>query len=435
MNAADTMCSHKRIELNPAAVMFALGRNEKRNYIISLTVALCEPVEAAFLQAALEKAVQKYPYFFIQIIKRGNQLFAEPIKGLPKVKEKASLNCLQIQCGEQNCEAQVTYFENTIILEYFHAISDGKGGIEFLLLLTAEYLSLKYCDESIVNSISASPLQEQITNGYRICATGLATAKKSGIAYKIRDTQESGSLVNGTIFRLSTTQIRRLSKEQKVSVTEYIAALLCMGIWNIQQESSNNRGHKKIRLTVPVNLRTRFPCHTLQNFSLNVYPEIDPTIDRFQLSDICGKIQQYMKTALDPKRLAGRCGLCNLAANSPVINVLPLHLKKRIVQSVLDFPLTGSSLTFSNLGSVFLPPTMRAFVTDIGVVFSPKPESPYSCTLISLEDTMNLSFLRTIKLPLLEKELEQLFYQFNISYKKTVVGANKEVGANGRVFG
>lgn len=301
--------------------------------------------------------------------------------------------------------------------------------------LTAEYLSLKYRDESIVNGISGCPLFEQITNGYQACAAGLVTTKKSGIAYKIKGKQETGSLVNGTIFRLSTSQIRGLSKEQGASVTEYIAALLCMGIWNIQQESTNSRGRRKIRLAVPVNLRTRFSCRTLQNFSLNVYPEIAPAIDQPQLSDICGKIHQYMKTALDPKRLAGRCGLCNLAANSPVIEVLPLHIKKRIVQGVLDFPLTGSSMTFSNLGAVALPPTMRTFITDMGVVFSPKPESPYSCTLISLEDTMNLSFLRTIKLPLLEKELEQLFCQFNISYKKAVVGANKEVGANGRVFG
>lgn len=435
MNAADIMCCYKKIKLNPAAMMFALGRNEKRNYNIRLTVALCEPVEAMFLQAALERAAQKHPYFFIHIIKKRNQLFAEPIKGIPKVKEKASINSLQIQHGEQNCEAQVTYFENTIILEYFHAITDGKGGIEFLLLLTAEYLSLKYCDESIVNSIPASPLQEQITNGYQICASGLATAKKSGIAYKIKGTQESGNLVNGTIFQLSTTQIRRLSKEQNASVTEYIAALLCMGLWSIQQGSSNSCENKKIRLAVPVNLRTRFSCQTLQNFSLNVYPEIEPATCWFQLSDICRKIQQDMKTALDPKRLAGRCGLCNLAANSPVIRVLPLSLQKHIVKSVLNFPLTGSSMTFSNLGTVFLPPAMRAYITDFGVVFSPKPESPYSCTLVSLEDTMNLSFLRTIKLPLLEKEIEQLFCQFNISYKKTVIEADKEVEANGRVFG
>ena len=231
-----------------------------------------EPIEAAFLQPALEKSIEKYPYFFIRILDKKNRLFAMPVISTPTVKEKHSPAYLQIR-NWQECEAQVTYLGNTIILEYTHAVSDGKGGQDFLLFLTAEYISLKYQDKAVLNDIPAISLQKLTQDGYFAFAKSLATAKKAGVAYRIKGTPQAGNSVNITTYRLSAVQIRQSAKEQHASITEYMAAMLFMGIYGIQQKEHTKQRYKKIRLTVPVNLRTRFSCCTMRNFSLNVYPE------------------------------------------------------------------------------------------------------------------------------------------------------------------
>lgn len=424
MKATDMIGSHKIFELDPAATMFALGRNEKRKYVICLSITLQEPIEKAFLQTALEKSIEKYPFFFIRIVNRKNRLFAIPIVNTPVVKQKNSPDLLQIR-DFQKCEAQVTYLGNTIILEYSHAVSDGKGGLDFLLFLTAEYISLKYQNKAVLNGIPAIPLQEQTEDGYCAFAKSLSTAKKAGVAYRIKGTPQAGNSVNITTYRLSVAQIRQSAKEQHASITEYMAAALCLGIHSIQQKEQTKQRYKKIRLTVPVNLRTRFPCCTMRNFSLNVYPEIDPAKDRMTLTDICGKVHAYMSEAVEINQLSGRCGLYSMAAYSRIMKLLPLKCKRQLVQTVLNFPLTGSSMTFSNMGVVDLSKEMEPYILDITVTFSTKPEAPYSCSILSLGDTVNLTLLRTIKEPLLENELDRLFFALNIS-KKHISTGDKE---------
>lgn len=414
------------LELDPASTMFVLGRTEKRNYLIRLSITLFEPVEKDFLQISLEKTIQKYPYFFIRIVKKQNRLFTVPAKDIPEVTEKSPLDCLKLQGQSENCEAQVTYFDKTIILEYSHVVSDGKGGMEFLLSLTAEYLSLKYHERSIANSRPVIPICEQTVNGYKTHAKGLCGQKKSGIAYKIKGTPVPSSFVHITAFQLPVDVIKRRAKEQQVSVTEYMAALLCMGIWNIQQKAQRNQKCKKIRLAVPVNLRTRFPCNTMRNFVLNVYPEINSQTNTLNLPAVCKQIHQYMKNATDMKQLSGRCTSSTFVCDSFLMDIMPLSIKKRIVRTTLDFPFTGSSMTFSNLGVITLPSEMRSHIMDFGIVFSAKPETPYSCSLISLDEAMNLTFLRTIKEPLLEFQLEQILRKLNINYKKTIISNSRE---------
>lgn len=144
------------------------------------------------------------------------------------------------------------------------------------------------------------------------------------------------------------------------------------------------------------------------------------------LTDICEKIHAYMREAVETNQLSGRCGLYGIAAYSKVMRILPLDCKRQLVQTALDLPLTGSSMTFSNMGAVDLPKEMAPYISDITVTFSTKPEVPYSCSMLSLGDTLNLTLLRTIKEPFLENELDRLFFELNISCKKHISTGNKE---------
>lgn len=401
-------------ELDCASTMFVLGRNERRNYLIRLSATLHEPIEKETLQTAVERTIEKYPYFFIRFAYEQNRLVAKQAKYIPRVREKANVFCLKPWKGCENCEAQVTYFHKTIFLEFFHAVTDGKGGMEFLMYLTAEYLSLRYHNENILHSVPVIPKDKQTENGYRKYAQGFRAKKSHGAAYQIKGTPAPMAISS---YRLSACEIKQTANKYGVSVTEFMAALLCTALSNIQKRTCAVHRRKKIRLLVPVNLRTRFHCNTTRNFTLNVCPELDPA-EAGDLSGICMKFHQYMKTATEPEQLAGQCAAAATACDCGLVKILPVSVKKWLVQTALDLPLASSSMTFSNMGAAPWPEELKTHVDELELTFSPKPKAPYSCSAITVNDKMRLIFLRTVKEPMLEAQLERLLRNLKIGFKK-----------------
>lgn len=403
-----------RFELGPASTMFLIGRNEQRNYLIRLSATLYEPIEETILQTALEMTIEKYPYFFIRFIGVQNRLFAEPAMCIPAVKENRDTSSLKLWEGHKNCEARVTYSGKIIFLEFFHAISDGKGGMEFLTYLTAAYLSLRYHDEGILQRVLPIPQNRQLENGYRKYAKGFQTKKAHGSAFQIRGTPGSVKITN---YCLPVVEIKRAAKIYGASITEFIAALLCCAIAGIQREKHPENQQKGIRLLIPINLRTRFPCNTMRNFSLNVSLETSAK-ENGDLSRLCSKFHQYMQRAVKPEKLAGQCASVSKVCDSGIVKWLPLSVKKWLVQTGLDLPCSGNSLTFSNMGETFWPEELKTHVETLGMVFSTKPDSPYSCAAISINGKLRLTLVRAIMEPVLERQLEKTLSVQCISFKK-----------------
>lgn len=316
--------------------------------------------------------------------------------------------------GHEDCEAQVSYFGNTIFLEFFHAVSDGKGGSEFLAYLTAAYLSIRYQDESILQSVLPIPKEYQLENGYRRYAKGFQTKNIRGSAFRITGTPGAMEI---TRYCLPVDETKQAAKTYGASITEFMAALLCSAIAALQKEKFSQAPNKRIRLLIPVDLRTRFSCHTMRNFTLNISLETWPK-DTANLIGLCAKFHQYMQSAVKPEKLADQCASISKLCDSGIVRGLPLSVKKWFVQMGLDSPLSANTLTFSNMGAVLWPEQLKSRVEALGLAFSTKPEAPYSCSAISINGTMNLTLARTIVEPVLERQLEKILCAQNIAFKK-----------------
>ena len=391
-------------EADPAAAMFLLGRSEQRNYLIGLSATLYEPVNIATLQAALKRTAAVYPYFFVRFVCVQNRLLAEPAEHIPELTEKKDIYCLKPWEGQESCEARGTYSFKTICLEFSHAVSDAKGGMEFLKRLIAEYLSLLYRDNRILQGVPAIPKSSQLENGYRKYAKGFRAKKSRGSAFRIKGVQAPAKLIS---YCLSVREVKQAARRYGAGVTALISALLCLAVNAIQEESVPENGMKKIRLLLPLNLRTRFDCDTMRNFTSNASLEAAPE-ETGDIARLCVQFHQIIQAAAEPERLAGQCASAAKIYELKIMKILPVSIKKWLVQTVLALPVTGNSLTFSNLGAVFLPEELKAHIAGLSMAFSTKPESPYSCSAISIGDKLCLSFLRTIKEPVLETQFEKI---------------------------
>lgn len=393
--------------------MFLLGRSAGRDYIIRLSITLNEQIERHILNKALLATTKKCPFFFVHFMQHNNRIISQPVEHIPEVKVKTDIADMKLS---KECEAQVSYSQGTIFLEYFHAISDGKGGMEFLIHLVAEYLALKYYNNIFLNGTAFPPLCEQRKNGYKDFARKLKTEKSQGKAYKLNGTVETLTSQHITTYMLSIDEVKAISKSYAVSVTEFLTALLCLSFGKIQAQLNKNQKQKKIRMSVPVNLRTRFPCQTMRNFTLNVYPEYNPSTDKRDLTSLCMKIHSYMQKASDFEKLAGRCSSATIAA--AVLSALPISFNKCLVRFVLNNSVAGSTMTLSNMGTIDLPFPLKEYIVDVDMLFSTKPGSPYSCSVISIGGLMKISFLRVIKESFVETEFERILQYASLSVTK-----------------
>lgn len=407
----------KSYELDCASAMFAFGRTKKRNYNVRLSISLYEKIDKNILEEAFRKTIKKYPYFFVRFVSSKSFFVAEILENIEGVSEKKNFSNFNFQEDRKACEAQVLYSDKTIIFEFFHAISDGKGGIQFLLSLAAEYLSIKYNDKKISSNIEHIPIHEQLEDGYKIHARGLVKEKRRGLTYKIKGTLKPDNTINISSYYLSTEKIKKLAKKHKVSVNAFMSSLLFMALIKAQKENNSNK-FKKIRINVPVNLRTRFNCNTMKNFVLSVYPEISSEKDITELPEVCTGVHKYIEKSIDIERLAGRCASSNKLYESTMLKILPIFIKKKLIQFAMNLDF-NTSMTFSNLGIISFPTGMEKYISDIEFVFSAKPRTPYSCSMITFNNKTKVTFLRVIKESILELQFEKVLKELGINYSNS----------------
>lgn len=403
----------REIAPNCASAMFVADGIARRKNVVRFCAELDELVNTADLQRALDRAVDKMPYIFAEFTLRGNSFTVKPTDRRPLLSPYSGQMTAFGPFGE--CQARLACNEKTVIFEFSHAIADAMGGFRFLSRLLAEYFSLRYADESISESIPAIPLSQQTEDGYKKYAKGAAFIGNKGNIFRIRGTPEPYPNVHINTYRFPVKEIKTCASEYDATVGEFTAALLFAAMTSIQKETGSNEKAKKIRLGIPVDLRRRFPSQTSGNFSFVVYPEFDPRSE-MDMQSLCAHIRRYMRTATDLKRLAGRCNL--IAKAERLSRHLSFATQRRIVNANLDAPSAGGSMTFSNLGVLSFSDRIDRHIKNLTLSFSAKPNSPYSCSLLTFGETTSMTLLRQIKEPVLEEEIEQIFHFLGVHYQK-----------------
>ena len=398
--------------LDCAATLFALGRAPGRDYVIRLAAALDDEIDLAVLQEALDETVAVYPFMFSRLVERRGSLSLAPAGEGAAVRMRPDTARLGLDCAPPGVEAQVTVAGDAVVLEFFHGVADGRGGLAFLLRLVATYLARLHGDAALRGAVPVEPADERYADGYRRHARGYRGAGCRGGAYRIRGTAAPVSLET---YRLSAAAVRDRARRHRASVTEYLAALLMQALRALQLEegrlpggSPRPRAPHRVRLSVPVDLRPRLSCRTVRNCTLNVYPELGSAADADDTEALCRAIGRYMREAVSPKRLSGRCAQAVLAAGNPLVRALPLPLCRAVVRAGLAHGRKGSTMTFSNLGVVALPARLASHVTGVEMAFSPRPEAPYSCAAVTLGDELRLTLARGVRERRLEPRLERV---------------------------
>ena len=398
---------------NAAKIYPAAKRRTWTNYF-RLSANLSEPIDLPVLRAALDVTVRRFPSMAVRLRRGAFWYYLEQIPKAPEIQAEKSCPLQHVPFDSvRKCAFRVLVYKDRIAVEFFHAVTDGTGGLIFLKTLLAEYLSEKYginvpAEKGVLGRLE-EPDEEELEDSFLRYAGDVKASRREATAWHLSGTPEPDGYVNLITMMLRVPEVKACAKEHGVSVTELLCAAMMQALDNLQAEKVRLRQHRKpVKVTVPVNLRNLFPSHTLRNFASYVNVEIDPRLGSYTFEEICQLVHHTMGLGNDAKTMRAKIATNVASEKSPVLRVMPLFVKNIAMKAVFDaVGECKACLCLSNLGVVQVPQIMRPYIRRIDFVIGPQANAPHNCGIATWGDTMYVSCVRNIK----EPELELHFYR------------------------
>ena len=398
---------------NAAKIYPAAKRRNWTNYF-RLSATLTEDVDLGVLRAALDVTVRRFPSIAVRLRRGVFWYYLEEITKAPAIEEDKSYPLVHVPFDDvRKCAFRVLVYGRRVAVEFFHAVTDGTGGLIFLKTLVAEYLCQKYkinipAGNGVLGRLE-DPDPEELEDSFLRYAGDITASRAEQTAYHLRGTPEPDGFLNLTTLMLPVPAVKEKAKEFGVSVTEFIAAVMMKAISDLQAEKVPRRMRRKpVKVLLPVNLRGLFPSRTMRNFASYVTPEIDPRLGDYSLAEICRIVHYRMGLENDPRMMAAKIATNVASERSAVLRVMPLFVKNIAMKAVFD--LVGeckSCLCLSNLGLVKLPEEMAPYVARMDFIIGVQAKAPHNCGVVSWNGTMYINMIRNIR----EPELESHFYR------------------------
>ena len=409
------------MSLDNAAKIYPAARRRNWTNVFRLSATLTEKVDTVALKNALDITVRRFPSIAVRLRTGAFWYYIEEVPRAPEILDEKPYPLSRMVFDDiRKCALRVLAYNNRIAVEFFHALTDGNGGLVFLKTLLAEYIKEKYneeipCGNGILNVLD-EPAPEELEDSFLKHAGKVKSSRADSTAFKLTGTREKDGYTTNTTFILDAEDILKRARECKVTVTSYLSAALILAAMRIQERKVKNiKRRKPVKILVPVNLRKMFPSESLRNFVLYVTPGVDPRLGEYSFEEIARLFNSQMLLMNTKKQMAAKIAKNVGDEKALIIKLMPLFIKNLTMKLV--FNAVGerkSCLALSNLGVCTLPPEMEKYVSRMGFVLGVQASAPYNSGLITYKDKMYFNFIRNIKEPLLERELYEVFKELGI---------------------
>ncbi len=398
------------IRLDNAAKIYPASANRNWHALFRLSATLTEPVDAAILQRTIMRLEPRFPTFFMRLKRGMFWYYLERNAADVQVRADGAYPCAPMRFSENGGYLfRVLVYDCRIAVEFFHALTDGTGGLCFLKTLVAEYLTLRYGaaiprDQTILDC-DMPPASAEIEDSFLKNIGPVHTSRREQAAYHITGTPFRDSFVLLTSGVMDANALHGQAKGYGVSVTTFLTAVLIEAAQRIQAASGvPQRKQKQVKINVPVNLRQFFDSRTVRNFASYVNPGIDPRMGDYSFEEIIKIVHHHFGTEVTEKRLSAKFTANVLDERKTLLRIAPLFLKDLVMRLV--FLRAGDRLTttcMSNLGVQTLPPEMARYVSRMDFILGPLAVNRVACSAISYNGTVVFSFIRTIREPVFER--------------------------------
>ncbi len=417
--------------LDNAAKIFPAARRRNWSNVFRLSATLKEKIDTEVLKSALDVTMRRFPSIAVRVRAGFFWYYLEEIPKAPDIMEEKPFPLTKMPFDDiRKCAFRVVVYDKRIALEFFHALTDGNGGLIFLKTLVSEYLYQKYreivpCVDGILDRLE-EPTAEEMEDSFLKYAGKYPASRSDTNAYRIHGSAEEDGYKTNTTFLFDCDIISSQAKARNVTVTAFLSAVLISAAARIQKSNvKNTKRYKPVKVLIPVNLRKIFSSKTLRNFILYTVVGIDMRLGDYEFDELCTHVHHQMKLTVTPKNMASMIA-ANVNSEKPLfLRMAPLFLKNIVMKLV--FNAVGERKTcfsFSNLGVVDAPEEFIRHVDRLDFVLGVQSLAPYNTSAITYNNKLCFNIIRNIKEPLLEREIFNVFKELGI---KCTVQSNTRI--------
>lgn len=392
--------------LDDSAKIYPMSLEHDNMALFRLSAYLFEDVVPEILQMALTFTIKRFPSFATTLKKGFFWHYLDTTKRRFTISEECDVPCQPLRVGRSGSQSfRVIYYKNRISIEFFHVLTDGIGGMEFLKSLLAEYvrlLGVNISNLGEVIDINDIPNAKEIRNEF---ARVLHSQNSSGLINK-RVLQMNGKLTkmkpNQVIhFKLNSLKFKASAQKHNTTVTIYTLALIFMAI-----KAATDSLSGEVSVQVPVNMRKYYPSTTLRNFAMYCGIKIDLE-DIETLSGLIENIKEQLEEKVSKEKMSEMVTSANKLVRS--LRLIPLFIKLPIAKKLYGF--LGDQAftsTLSNLGVVNMPDEYRKYILSMDFVLGTAPNNRAISGLVTYNNVTTLSVSKMTKDPMFEEKLYEL---------------------------
>jgi len=383
-----------------------------------------ELVNVDDLQQALDNIITRFPYYQVKLTRGFLWYKWKATDEKPQVMKELDYPCqyIPIRSGYTFPFRIIANF-NQIIIEFNHSLTDGHGALIFLKALVTEYLAIQgfvIADYDDIFRPHQKPSLDEFEYAYRKhFKIGIPKTEKIYRAFHLPFEREKIGISYVTNGKMDVNDVIKLSREWKVSLTEFIAAVYIDALQDIMFEFPEKQLRKlkrPLRIMLPLNARYLIPSNTMRNFTAFIAPGVDPRLGEFSFQEIINQVHHHKNLYYNEKFIIQQISNYVGLAINPFIHASPYFLKLLFIKPL--YRKAGEALFsafLTNLGKVKLPLALSEEILDIQLLPMNHPYFKSGMGLLTYFDDLNINFVRNIKENIVEEKFFNKLREFGIN--------------------
>lgn len=342
------MSDYRWMKIDTASIMFSsLSSKTWGRTFRTAAVFKDEEINDSILRQAAHDIIPRFPAMHARLKKGFFWNYLELTDALPEIRPEHSGGLLPITMRDDNRpDFRIVYHKRRVAIECAHHLTDGKGASEYFNALLTRYIELLDNPDSVYNC--TLPTKNELSNAYAdyYIKGGEKPAEDNSEAYHLNCKTEKNFLQ--FIFAImSVDELRKLSKEKGLTITEYLTAVLILGTLNHADKPIN----EPVVIAVPVNLRAFFPTESLRNFVVQSKIKFDPEgRSDWTFDEICNNISGQLKKNTSPAELQKQLNKFGALVNNPVLRIVPSFIKQPVLRVSQRKTHAGFTTIMTNIG-------------------------------------------------------------------------------------
>ena len=384
------------MKLDNAAKIYPAITGSELTGVFRITVYLTSPVILPALVKATGDSAAVFPMFSVELCKGFFWYYLEYNGKPPRILADRGPRCQPFpRAIKGELVYRVLVRDSCVSLELFHILTDGGGAFFFLKTLMNFYFLHAYgITEVPFPEVSQGPPPGSSDDLFhRFYKKGLPMPKLLPRAWHLPFRIRRGYLrFRITDFEIPAASLQQLSKQNNCTITEYLASVHLFSLQELRH--AYGKGSPHIRVQVPFDLRRRYDAHTLRNFSLFAFPEIDIRLGHYTFEEVLTQVKITMQIMTDEKRIRQVISRNVSKEKSPLIRMIPLFIKSPVLRFAYNrFGPSQFTSTITNMGKVTPTGPAAEFMKAMSVT-PPPPHSAIKITggLVTLGVNTILTF-------------------------------------------